>query len=97
VAIILLLLPIVDWTATYILHKASKQASIRNIALKERSRMAMVLATATTLNGFIALNRLTPLNINNLLIIVVLSISLILVSVPNLYWLWLYYQSKFHK
>jgi hypothetical protein len=34
---------------------------------------------------------------NTGIVIVILSISLILISVPNLYWLYLYYSNKLRK
>lgn len=95
VAFILLALPIIDWTASIILHRAS--STTHNIALKERARMATVLAIATTLNGVIALNRIAQLHFDSFIIIVILSVSLILVSVPNMYWLSLYLRSRFRK
>lgn len=97
VTLLLLLLPVIDWTATIILHRATSRAPHENIALKERAKMAAVLATATTINGFLSFNRLADLNIESHLATVLLSISLILISVPNIYWLSLYLRNRLRK
>lgn len=97
VLILLILLPVFDWIATFILHRASSYASPENIALKERAKMAAVLATATTINGFLSVNRIAQLNVENHLAIVLLTISLILISVPNMYWLSLYFRNRLRK
>lgn len=97
VALILLILPVIDWTASLILYRASKKINHKNIALKERGQMAGVLATASTLSGLIAANRMFHLNIDSIIIIILLSISLILASIPNMYWLTLYLRSRLRK
>lgn len=100
VAIVLLLLPISDWTATYILRKATKRAHALhkdNIALKERATIARVLAIVSTINGIFALIRLTSITPGPIIVTILLTLSFILSSVPNLYWLWLYYRNRLHK
>lgn len=97
VSVILLVLPLADWTATIILHRASKKVQTPNLALKERTRMALVLALASTLNGFLASVVIFQLRPGAELFTVILAISLILGSVPNLYWLFLYYSNRFKK
>lgn len=95
VAIILLILLIADWTATTILFRASRGRN--NIALTERARMAAALAIAASLNAALAVNRLLELHFGTFNVLLILSISLILGSVPNLYWLSLYFRNRLHK
>lgn len=100
VAVLLLILPVSDWTASYILGKAARLAHAThrdNVALKERATIAKILALASTINGSIALFRLTSFNPGPVIITFLLSATFILSSIPNLYWLWLYYQNKLHK
>lgn len=98
VAAILLVLPIFDWTAVYILRKtrlAVETDGKPHIALRERSLMAKILATAVSLNASLAVIRIWHPDIPSWLPIAILSISLILVSIPNLYWLSLYIRNRF--
>jgi hypothetical protein len=97
VAAILLLLPVIDWGVSYILFRASKKLNHSNLALKERGQMAGVLATASTLNAILAFIRLGELHIEPVYPILILSISLILGSVPNIYWLFLYTSNRLRK
>jgi putative Mn2+ efflux pump MntP len=92
VAVILILLPISDWTATFILQNAAKKNN--NIALKERRNVAAILAIAVSLNAVLGAVRVTESHIHPFLAILILSTSLILVSVPNLYWLSLFIRDK---
>lgn len=98
VALLLLGSPFVDWTATYILYRAYKKGKTsghNTIALSERATMAAVLSLASTANSILAVNRIFELHINNFLAVGVLAFSLLLVSVPNTYWLWLYLKNRF--
>src|SRR5215217_5287866 len=97
IALMLFIIPVFDWTASFILHRASKLASHENIALRERSRIAVVLAIVTSLNAILASFRLFDLHVPPEGAVFILSISLLLVSVPNLYWLSLYYRNKLRK
>jgi len=97
VALILVVLPVVDWTASIILYRASAKVNHTNIALKERGQMAGVLATASTLGGVLALFRLFELHPPNIIALFILSGALILSSVPNLYWLSLYFGNRLRK
>jgi hypothetical protein len=96
VALILLVLPIVDWTAVHVIRQAAKQAP-NNIAIKERLFTAGVLALASSLNGFLAMIRLLDLHPGSQVAILILSASLILGSLPNIYWLSLYYRNSLRK
>jgi len=96
-AIILLVLPAVDWGVSYILYRASRKLKHSNLALKERGQMAGVLATASTLNAILALIRLGSLHIEPIYPILILGASLILGSVPNIYWLILYSENRLRK
>ncbi len=96
VSIILLAAPFIDWTATLILRRASDEAGPEKIAILERSRMALVLAMASTINGFLAYCRLANITLGSIFVIL-LGISLILSSVPNLYWLTLYLRKRFNR
>lgn len=98
VAAILLVLPIFDWTAVYILRKtriSAEQDGKPHIALRERSLMAKVLATAVSLNAALAIIRIWHPSLPPWIPILILCVSLVLVSVPNLYWLSLYASNKF--
>lgn len=95
VAITLIILPIASWTATYILRKIYKKSQPYQIAIKERYMVAIILALVTTINAELAINRLTGNQANNTVMLALLAISLILVSVPNIYWLWLYATNRF--
>lgn len=100
VALILLVLPFFDWTAVYILRKTrqtAEQDGRKHIALRERSVMAKVLATAVSMNAVLAIIRIFHPDIPGWMPLIILSISLILVSIPNLYWLSLYVRNKFGK
>lgn len=97
VSVILIILLVVDWTATTILFRASRKAKIDNIALRERAKMAGTLAIASTINAIFAINRLLELEITTPIILIALSMSLILGSVPNMYWLSLYLRNRLHK
>ena len=96
VAIVLLVLLVADWIATTILFRASRQAG-DNPALTERARMAGFLAIASTINGVLAVNRLLELHLLGFAALVLITISLILGSIPNMYWLSLYVRNKLHK
>jgi len=96
VALVLLILPVIDWTAVHIIREAAKQAP-NNIAIKERMFTAGVLALASSLNGFLALIRLFDLHPGSQVAILILSASLILGSLPNMYWLSLYYRNSLRK
>ena len=96
VALLLFVLPIVDWTAAYLLYRAYKQSN-NNLAIKERGRMAGVLAIATTLNGVLATFRLLEVHPSSAFVLLILSVSLLLVSIPDMYWLYLYFGNRFRK
>jgi len=97
VSLILLTFPFFDWTAVHILNKASSQASHSNIALKERARISIILALATSINSIFALAALTSIRLGPQIFIPLLAVSFILVGLPNLYWLSLYYRNKLRK
>lgn len=97
VSLILFIVPIFDWTASVILHRASKLADHENIALHERAKIAIILAVVTSLNAILASFRLFDLHVPPEGAVLILSASLILVSVPNLYWLSLYYRNRLRK
>lgn len=59
--------------------------------------MAGVLAVASSLNGVLATFRLLDIHPGNLVALLILSASLLLVSVPNMYWLRLYLGNRFRK
>lgn len=90
------MLPISDWTAATILRRAARRSDVRYVALTERSRIAIVLAIATTLNGAIAAATLLGLELSPTALILLLSTSFLLAGVPNLYWLALYYRNRLH-
>lgn len=95
VSIILVLLPISDWTATFILRSAAKKSN--SVALKERRNVAGILALAVSLNAILATIRLTEIHIDGIWAVMILSASLLLISVPNLYWLSLFLRNRLHK
>lgn len=97
VAIFLLFAPLSDWTATYILFRASKKVEHESIALMERAKIATILAIVTTLNSILAMNRLFNWHLPEVVVLSILSTALVLVSVPNLYWLSLYLRNRFRK
>ena len=97
VAILLIILFIADWSASYILHRLARQSPVNNIAIKERASMATILALSSSINVILATTRLFELKIGGFSALVLLSISLILGSVPNLYWLSLYYRNRLRK
>lgn len=96
VSVILIAAPIIDWSATYVLHKASRKATTRSFALEERSRVAFILALSNTISGFLAACRLLAIVLGPTFIIL-LGISLTLSSVPNAYWLYSYLRNKFRR
>ncbi len=96
VAIFLLIAPFIDWTSAYILHRASKEAGPSGIAIGERSRMATVLAVSNSFSGLLALARLFSITLGSVFV-VILAASLLLSSVPNTYWLYLFLKKKLQK
>lgn len=96
VSIILIAAPILDWTAFAILHRASSQKNNGAIALRERSRMALVLSVGNSISGLLAIIRLAAITLGPLFV-VLLGISLVLSSVPNAYWLYLYFSKRMKK
>ena len=95
-AIVLLVLFVTDWIATYVLRRVYLEAPTKNIALRERAYMALVLTLASTINAGLAVSRLFEIRLGGT-VLIFLSISLILGSVPNLYWLYLYYSNRLRK
>lgn len=93
-AVILVLLPVVDWaTALMLLAAAHRNPGIT--ALSERAHTALLLALSATLAGTLGLVRLGEVYIPNDVAILLLGISLVLVSLPALYWLVLYLTGRF--
>lgn len=97
IALVLICLPFFDWTASIILHRAAKKAGDKGIAVHERARMATVLAIATSINGLLGVNRVFVLGLAQPVTLILLSIALILISVPNIYWLILYRRHRIKK
>lgn len=98
VAVVLLILPIVDWSAVYLLWKALRGAGNRaGVALKERFTVAVFLAITVSLNALIGLVVLLDITLPSGFALAILATSLIMVSAPNLYWLYLYSWDKFKK
>lgn len=97
VAIVLLFLPIVDWTAVWLLRKAVQYTKVPGIALKERLTVAIFLAITVTLNAIIGAAVVFDITLPTGMGLAILAVSLIMVSVPNLYWLYLYSWNKFKK
>lgn len=98
VALVLVLLPFVDWTAVYLLWRAIKGAGNKaGIALKERFTVALMLAIVVSLNAIIGWAVLADVTLPPGVGLTILATSLIMVSAPNLYWLYLYSWDKFKK
>lgn len=93
-AVLLVLLPAVDWmTALILISAARRHPGIT--ALTERAHTALLLALSATLAGVLGLVRLGEVVLSNDLAIVLLGLSLVLVSLPALYWLVLYLTGRF--
>lgn len=92
-------MPIADWSAFYILRKVYKSSDAPSIAVRERYFVATVLAIVTTINAILGANAIETRITGNPILppgipLIILSFSLILVSLPNMYWLWLYFTKR---
>lgn len=94
VALFLLIVPPIDWTVFYFLQKAYRKTNGKGIALKERAVVAGILACATTINAALAAFRLLGIRVPPEVGITLLLASLVLVSLPNLYWAISYYRLR---
>lgn len=87
VALFLLIAPPIDYTVAYLLYRASRRAPDgKGIAIRERATVAILLATATTINAVIALLRLFHIGLAANTAVLLLAISLTLVTLPNIVW-----------
>lgn len=98
IALVLVLLPAIDLTAVVLLWRAVKKAGDKaGIALKERLTVAIMLWIVVSLNGLLGWAVLLDITLPPGVGLAILATSLILVSMPNLYWLYIYSQNKFKK
>lgn len=97
IALVLLLLPIFDWTAVWILRRAIKHAPVVSVALKERFVVALLLAITVSMNALIGLVVLLDITLPPGIALAILASSLVMVSAPNLYWLYLYGSNRIKK
>ena len=95
IAGVLVVLPVADWTAFVILFRASRQHP-KVVSLRERSLGAGALAIGATGAGFLGLDQLLGLKLAPAsLAISLLAVALILMSMPALRWLWIYWRKGF--
>ena len=86
---VLLIAPVVDWIAVAILgYRSHRYPTIRT--LRERAIAAIVLSLAATGIAYLAANRLHLVTVPNPTALGLLAGALVLVSVPNAYWLVLF-------
>ena len=97
VALIVIVMPVIDWYVVWTIFRLSREAEPANLALLERGRVATMLALATTIAAGLAAVRLFDLHPPTPVTLVMLSIILLLIGMPNLYWLYLYSRNKFRK
>lgn len=97
IALILIVLPIIDWYVAIKLYRVYKKYGSDNAALKERGIVAGILATASTLSASLAFVRLLDLHPGTPVTLGILSAILLLIGVPNLYWLLLYSRNQLRK
>ena len=88
-AVLLILLPVADWLAAVILVRAARQKPPIH-ALTERAWSAVLLSIAATFAAILGFVRLQFLPIEREIAITMLALALVFVSIPALYWLWLY-------
>lgn len=93
IAFIIIFIPLLAWVSSYILYKALH--TFKGTALQERTYMAIILSTAMTLDSILIANRAFNIRFGDTIILLILGISMIFVSVPNIYWLYLYIGNKF--
>lgn len=94
IAVILLILPPLDWLAAVVLTQVSRQHP-DILALRERAVTAVILAIVATLAGLLAWARLGILPLSGGMALLVVAVGLILASVPSLYWLALLATGRF--
>lgn len=86
IAVLLLIAPVVDWTAAVILAVAATRYPAI-VTLRERAVVAVVLALAASSAAVLAANRLHLLTIHGDAAIGLLAVALVLLSLPAVYWL----------
>lgn len=89
VAILLLILLVVDWASTMTMLRL-RNAAPRNTALASRTFSAFVLSMVATLAAILAVAELLREQVPPVMSTVIIAGSFLLVSVPQVHWLWLY-------
>lgn len=87
-AVLLIVLIPFNWFVAIVLMYTSHQYP-QILSLKERSYAAVICAIVATIAGALAWARLGVLDISGSAALAMIALGLILVSVPQLYWLWL--------
>ena len=87
-AVLLILLIPFNWFVALLLAYISRKYP-HILSLKERAVAAVICAIVATLAGVLAWSRLGVIDVSGSLALVLIATGLILVSVPQLYWLFL--------
>lgn len=93
--VLLVILPPIDWLAVVFLGHASRRHP-QILVLKERTVASVVTAIVASIAGLLAWARLGFLSIRGEDALFILAATLVLASVPSLYWLTLLATGRFH-
>jgi hypothetical protein len=91
IAVLLIVVPVVDWLAVLLMTRALRSASglgYRPRYLVERRLVAGIIAFTTTLGAILGLARLTGNHIDPEITLVMLVAIMVLPSFANALWLW---------
>lgn len=92
-SVLLIALLIVDWAAVVILVRAARQT--HEASLKERASGALILTIGASCGAVLALNYLDVIDVPRDAIGLLFVLPFILLSVPQMVWLAMYWRGKF--
>lgn len=95
-AVILLGLPVIDWTAVWVIQRALRHYP-RVKALRDRRRVAVAIAATTTVFAFLGLSRLQHIELPGSVAVALILGAVCGLSAVNLAFLWQYRRALWGK
>lgn len=95
--VLLVILPPIDWVVAILLLTLWRMARPASVALRERAVAAAILSLIASIAGVLAWSEIANVDIDGQAAILGLAAALVLVSLPNLYWLGLLVTGRFRE